>query len=606
MNKRRQTKERLAELKSGLEQFARTLSQVEFGENLRDFLVDALALRSDASRHFLRAIGLPLSDEEASHLRGFLKSKVPSLSSYVRHLAQRLQIQAQRYGATVELWIRDPWATDALNHSKRLLGLCDRYALGRPAMPKDVAALYASKADVAAFRDSAADPRLYALLRTFRYYPEYRERGQASEVSQRELDEFRTPALDLLHAHLTSIIAGETPFDDSSNVWWGVRIGIVMGDPRFTALLEEVLAKFREIKEPSQEVIERDPLPESRTRSRVMAYTLSNAQAIFEHAPFLPASVKPTLEAYIEYLAGELLGMPMYSDIYNQSVHYESLRNYRDFLDDKYFIDQALTRRISRTALCPVGEFACGDPDLSRSVRTLVDELNTTFPAGKRQVVLVYGPSSTGKTFLVQQLFKHFDATADVERRRLVCSSSTEGVTELQRIVDDARAGGQSRPFLFVDEADVEMPESIFPLILSLCETGQIRAGAPALNTFVLFWGGGKYLSLEGLRAHLNAARETRQYQKGIDVFNRSAHRIELAEDLMERRSHKVMVGLVQIEKRFTAPLQIDWTVVSSLRSLNTSGGVRDFRNFAESLVQEGGVIKDPAVRASGQSLQLE
>jgi ATPase family associated with various cellular activities (AAA) len=483
--------------------------------------------------------------------------------------------------------------------------LCDRYSLGRPAMPKDVESLYSSKTDVAAFRDSAADPRLYALLRTFRYYPEYREGGPAFVVSQNELDEFRKPALDLLHSHLVSIISGATPIDDSSNAWWGVRIGIVMGDPRFETLLEAVVERFGDIKEPPNEVIERDPLPESRTRTRVMAYTLSNAQAIFEHAPLLKTSVKPRLEALIERMAENLLGLPIYEDIYNLSVHYESLRNYQDFVDDKYFIDRALSRRITREDLCPVGDFACGDLDLDSSVRALVGELNSAPVPGKRQLVLAYGSSSTGKTFLIEQLFKHYDGTADFARRRLLCSSKTDSAKELQRIIDDARASTHSRPFLFIDEADVEMPESIFPLLLKLFETGRIREDATGLDGFVLFWGGGKYLTVEGLRDHLTQKQATREYQKGIDVFNRSTPRMSFPVDLMERRSHKVMVGLVQIEKQFNRPCEVDWSVVSKLRSLETKGGVRDFKTFAVSLALHNGIIIDPKTRPIGKSLQI-
>src|SRR5207247_8023300 len=142
-------------------------------------------------------------------------------------------------------------------------------------------------------------------------------------------------------------------------------------------------------------------------------------------------------------------------------------------------------------------------------------------------------------------------------------------------------------PFLFVDEADVEMSTSIYPLLLELLDKGRIGDDKTTLERCVLFWGGGKCGSVEGFRRFLEGRQKTRAYQKGTDLFNRSTFRIDFPSALYRNRNQKLLVGLSRAAELFRLPLHVDSGVISALRGLHLTGGVRDLGTFAARLKQD-------------------
>ncbi len=177
---------------------------------------------------------------------------------------------------------------------------------------------------------------------------------------------------------------------------------------------------------------------------------------------------------------------------------------------------------------------------------------------------------------------------------------------ELARAVADAAGSPQALPFIFLDEADVELPESLFPMLLRLADTGKIRDGVPELPAFVLFWGGGKCESVERLRQFLRERQRSKAFEKGLDVFNRTTHRVELSPRLLKHRSHKVALGLSQILRRYPPPVRVDWRIVTALREARV-GGVREFKTFAERTVQTAdGLITLAEGKPSAVQLVIE
>ncbi len=503
------------------------------------------------------------------------------MSPFIRVIAQRVNQMIWRFMYTLH-WIEDPWAKEALADANQLRVLCDPHLLGRRPTLADLRAFLQSGGELSAFRESAVDTELFAVLRAFQAHDEFTYQEMALPISAVDRETLNAAAREYLFKHVSGVVDGTQPIDDSSNVWWAVRAGLADGDQRFRPLVDGLLDRFIRVKSPSLETALRDFVPDIRTELRTMVYTLSNAQAIFEDGIYLSDETARKLDALIGELAGKLVAT-MSQNMYLASAHYEALRNYADYIEDRFFQNRVRGGTLRISSLRPIGQFACGDEALHDEVTRLVAALRST--KNQRSLVLVYGPSSIGKTFLVEQLFDAFGQAASYSSRHIICSSTLDMEAEIARAVTDAAHSGQDPPFIFLDEADIELPESLFPTLLRLAETGKIRDGVPELPAFVLFWGGGKCESLERLRQFLRERQGSSAFQKGLDVFNRTTHRIELSPRLLRHRSHKVALGLSQILRRYPPPVRIDWRIVTALREIRV-GGVREFKTFAERTVQ--------------------
>jgi hypothetical protein len=249
-------------------------------------------------------------------------------------------------------------------------------------------------------------------------------------------------------------------------------------------------------------------------------------------------------------------------------------------------------KKIKTTALCPVGKFGCGDGITNRQIREPLTHLKSPGTQKAKTLVLIYGPSSVGKSHLVEQLFAEFGQDKNsFEELRLICIQQTDVEAELTALLTRAKTTGLSRPFLFIDEADTKMALSIFPSILKLYETGKLDDAGVELKSFVLFWGGGKFTTLKSLQAFLQENRKSASFQKGIDVFNRSK-RIELPARLMDNRSHKVALGLLRLAEAFPPPVWVDWNVVEALRISPLPGGFRDLKDFPNKLEKASDTVR--------------
>jgi predicted AAA+ superfamily ATPase len=265
-------------------------------------------------------------------------------------------------------------------------------------------------------------------------------------------------------------------------------------------------------------------------------------------------------------------------------VHYEALRNYLDYIDDRYFMNSVRAKKIKIDSISPVGKFACGDQVINKAITELVRQLKSSGTQKARTLILIYGPSSVGKTYLVEQLFAGFgqDKKSFAERH-LICTQKLDAVDAIASLVKKAKTSPSPRPFIFVDEADVKMKVSIFPSLLKLRDEGKLDVAGTELDSFVLFWGGSSHGTLKSLQDFLERQKKSRSFQKGIDVFNRST-RIELPARLMQNRSHKVALGLARVTEAFPPPVWVNWNVVEALRKLTLIGGARDLQDFPNRL----------------------
>ena len=596
----------LAEIEPYLKQVAELLPPVKRGADLLKYIAAILRSKRAQSGELRRALGFPANSARAGMLLRFLNSPEPSFSPYIRIVAQRVYQLVWRFRYTLIFWVDAPWKDKAVDKADLVMSLCGPYLLGRRPTPADLHAVMKSRGAFGPFRESAADTSLFAVLRTFEYFREGAEHEEALPLSAAELDDLQKSALDFVYDYINLVLQNRERIDDSSNAWWAVRLGIDAGQDRFIPLIARLLRKFREIKYPSQDVASRDPLPDIRTELRTACYTLSNAGAIFENLVKIDEETRARLQAMIESMATRLLRTPVSPNLYLASVHYEGLRNYLDYIQDRFLQTKIRGGRLRLSDFCPVGKFACGDERLYEEVSALVNQLKSPGAQKQRILVLVYGPSSIGKTFLVKQLFEALGQGNLYEKRRVICSPDSDTVAEIQRVLREAAESGQQQPLVFIDEADVRMRSSIFPMLLKLYEDGVTGPGTPGLQAFVLFWGGGKFKSVKALKQFLYEQQGSPAFEKGRDVFTRTAYTLELLPDLLSNRSHKVAVGLVNMLGRHPPPVKVDWRVVSELRSIEVTRGVREIQDFAGQLVADtGGVVTLPDGNTSAKYLSV-
>lgn len=596
----------LVDIESYLKQIAEDLPPVGKGTDLLKYISTILRSNRPQCRALRRAFGFPARLDRAAELLRILKSHEPSLSPLIRMVAQRVYQLVWRFRYTLHS-IEAPWRVEALRKTNLLLSLCDPYLLARRPTPADLRAVLKSRGEFGAFRESAVDTSLFAVLRTFEYFREHTEHEEPLPMPADERDALKKSALDFLREYISLALRNQERIDDSSNAWWAVRVGIDAGDKRFVPLIAGLLEKFRRIRAPSHEVASRDPLPDIRIELRTAGYTLSNAQAMFENLVEIDEGTSRQLQEMIEQIAAKLVRTPVSLNLYLASVHYEALRNYLDYVQDRFLQTRIHGGRVRRSDFCPVGKFACADEQLYKEIEVLAKDLRSADGQGKRILVLVYGPSSTGKTFLVRQLFEEFGQGGLFDQRRVICSPQIDTGAEIRRVLQEVAESGQPQPFVFIDEADVELGSSFFPMLLKLYEDGATGPGGPELRGFVLFWGGGKCESVSSLRQFLEEREQERAFEKGIDVFNRTRYRIELPPDLLSNRSHKVAVGLMNLLERCQRPVKVDWRVVSELRRITVTRGAREIQDFAERLAADpGGVMTLPDGKTSVKHILVD
>jgi len=226
-----------------------------------------------------------------------------------------------------------------------------------------------------------------------------------------------------------------------------------------------------------------------------------------------------------------------------------------------------------------------------------------------RASILVYGASSTGKSFLVEQLFSAFDQKDVYKDRRIQCLPSVNLQAELKDTFDRIAAAppDSSPPFLFIDEVDVEFPASIYPSLLTLLEKGEIGGARINSEAFVLFWAGGKHGSVGAFKTFLAKKQKSPKFEKGFDMFNRAKHRIDLPASLIRDKNQKLLLGLAALLKRFTPPIRVDRSIVGYLRNMPMAekGGVREFENFSSRVKDESGVLCLPDVECQGHAITI-
>ncbi len=282
-------------------------------------LVDA----TDDSRRLRAAFGFPEQAGQSIALYKLLSSHGQSSSRLLGEAAQRVDQCLWRFEFSLE-YVQEQWAADLNTRSKALRTiLAPTLIAAQPTSQKVLSGLEVS--DLTDVAESAPDPSVYAVLRSFRHSHDDVLDGEAKAEDVQK-------ALDYLFGRLEKSVKQGTLFQDSSNAWWAMRTGICHGDQRFRELLPQFLKTYRDPIVPSQEVVKRAYIPEIYGVLRTTSYTLSNAQAILVCAPGLAGEVRAGLVRLIEDMARKLVDTPINEQVYLASVHHEGLRNYLDFV----------------------------------------------------------------------------------------------------------------------------------------------------------------------------------------------------------------------------------------------------------------------------------
>ncbi len=278
----------------------------------------------------LRAgFGLPRDASVAGAMSRLVSSGEPSAQPFLAILAQRVYHLLWRFESTLK-YIPGDWPKEPTARSLALRAICEPHVVARRPTLHDISEALRLSKDLGAFTESAPDPTLYAVLRSF----DEGASAASSELSPEATADHQT-ALDFLYDYLSELLSGERQIDDSSNAWWAVRTGIWIGDRRFSDLLPKVANKYYDIIVPPERVSRLAAVPEIYNAVRTTSYTLSNVQAILERERGLDEIFKGRLRSVIYRMLDRLLQSSRHDQLYLASVHHEGLRNYLDYLKDR-------------------------------------------------------------------------------------------------------------------------------------------------------------------------------------------------------------------------------------------------------------------------------
>ncbi|MBC8031155.1 MAG: ATP-binding protein [Pyrinomonadaceae bacterium] len=585
-----------------IKRIAGFIPSVKGDEDLLSFLAPILKQDSERNKCIRVALGFPAKIETSRMLSRLISSGEASVRPMTNVWAQRMYQFLWRLESTVRE-IDASWQEPVLGKIEAAQKLCEPHLLARRPNLPEISGALKFKTNVAVVSESAADATLFAVLRAF----ELREEDQLLWATADELSELRKSALDFLFDYILNVLKKDETIDDSSNLWWGLRVGTCAGDPRFLDLIGPMAANFRKIVVPAQIIQGRSVLPEIYREVRTASYTLSNIQAILETGVKIDQKALVQLKSMIGLMVKALLTTTHSRNLYLACVHHEGLGNYLDYSRDEGFAGRIHNNVLKLADFTPVVDYACGDAGLEEQVVQVRSWLEKK-PA-KRNAVLVYGASSTGKSFLVEKLFKQFRQEDTFKESRIICASNMNFSAELAELSQKihARKSEEYPPFIFIDEIDVEFSDSLYPQLLKLLDTGTVPDFTGTLERFILFWGGGKHGSVENFKKFLEKNQRVKKFQKGLDFYNRTKQKIDLPFSLFRNKNHKIVVGVSEIARAFSLPVRIDWSVIANLKRLPAERGAREFAPFVERLKKDDtGVVIQPGEATTHNVLNVQ
>ena len=603
-------------MKSNTQQCAALLSQLEgylckvaralpFPKtaDLLAYLAPILSDISPKSKLLRQAFGFPGDVGSSRNLLRLLASNEPSLRPIISVWAQRIHQFLWRSEYTFRA-MDTSWKDEALSKITSLSQLCEPYLLTERPTLLELSSALELKSELKRFSESAADPTLFAVLRALDYAEKQLPLTEAEKTAMKD------KALTFIYEYLVDVVERRRRVDDSSNAWWALRLGLESSDARFGVLVEKFLDLFPKPVVPTAEVRNLSVVPDIYTELRTSAYTLSNIEAILEADAPLSPDIRSQLQALINNAVLRLLRATPNDNLYLACVHYEGLRNYLDYAEHEYITSKIHGSHLPLSEFRPVGEFVCADAGLEADIRGLLSWLNSAAVRKTRTSILVYGASSTGKTFLVEQLFSVFGQKDVFKNRRVVCSPTMDFPAVLKSTLDPipVTTPSGSPSFVFVDEVDVEFSASIYPSLLTLIDKGEIGGTPVGIDELVMFWAGGKHGSVRAFKSFLEQKKTSKQFEKGIDMFNRAKRRIDLPSSLIRNRNQKLLLGLATIVSQFGSPIKVDRSIVNYLRNMPMSDkqGAREFEVFAGRLKSESGVVFLPDEERRGHEIIIE
>lgn len=561
-------------------------------DDLAEYLSEIFKMAGSRGERLRLALGFPSEQEAAQVANECLINRPPAaLAPMLNVLAARLYFFFDRLRYNL-LRIRSSEALTQVHRLDAVNLFLWNHGLVRAPKLTDLEGVFSSVHSTTPFTESAADPLLYAVLRAF-------AESVPDALTTKQKLQLRNKALRWLYDYLQRICNEGLRVDDYSNAWWAMREGICAGRTEFVGLLAALMAVLRDAGPPRSEILAQSLVPETMIDLKAECYTLSNLQAIRECDVEIPPDICETFDQMVDIKFDSIQGAGLRKNLYLACVQHEAVQNYLDYLSDRIFDSLFRKSEISLSDFSPVPGYACVDPNVQQKITELISGVSNN---GKhRQLILIYGASSTGKTFLVERIVSKLWPQINLSKVKV--NAADRSIDVGKAICEILNSSKEKQNIILIDEFDTKRKSSIFPELLNLCDNGRI--GGTSVSRLIMFVTGSSYGDLSGLRAFLKKHRTSKKWEKGLDFYNRAHFRVDLPEGLLEDQNLMVAAGLQALAFIHGTPVVIDKSVIRTLRYVKPDRGLRGVRSLAENTFKcDRDVITVPD-KATGETILL-
>ncbi len=562
----RDLQQRVTERRTDLLRIATALPQPGENDPLPGFLRSLLRSYSSEAQELRESLGLPRANRRASELCSLLSdpSDHGSIPAILTLLVQRTY---SFLGRLHSILVAESEAA-ASERVQTVLLFLEKGVYARPPMLDDLGALSSERRDLGLMAESPADPALYAVLRALSL-----DDRNPSPMPRKRREELRETALARLETHLSDAVDQRVDLQDTSNGWWAARLILRSKREKALPLLEKVISRWGTPRTITTAQANRSFAPEIYTTRRAVAFTLTNAALIRSDVSVLKPSLLPDLDAVMHTAARTLMERRPARHVYLLATEFEALAQYLHVREEQW-LERASATGVDLAQYCEPPGYLCVDDAVRLRLRELRQWLvGNGRPA--RAAVFIGGPSGSGKTELVRSLLPILGEKREMcDDIRVLCTQEFElAYAALEHVAERQKA--RSPAYFYLDDTDAELTESMFKVMFTMVENGNV-GDTPVPERCVVFWAGTFGATDWECETALKTRSKTMQGEKAIDLFTRSKRVILRGLDL-EPLSTRILLACMMFRARGEAgPFRVASDVVARLRSLRSPVRSRD------------------------------